>query len=102
MGQTTSRQGEMAEAGWVKPPRRAHQGSAVQGRDQTNQTRRMMSPSPTFGHSSLLARIGLAFERTYQLIGDGAFGALMLSDLGIIAGVVAVALTVVGAMWWFE
>lgn len=29
-------QGKMAEAGRIKPPRRGHQGSAIQGRHQTN------------------------------------------------------------------
>ncbi len=48
----------MAEAGWIKPPRRAHRRSAVQGRDQANQTRRLKSPSPTFGHSSVVKRSG--------------------------------------------
>ena len=46
------RQAEMAEAGWIKPTCRTHRRSAVQGRDQANQTRRLISPSPTFWHSS--------------------------------------------------
>ena len=45
-------QGKMAEAGWFKPTRRGHQGSGIQRRHQANQTRRLRSPSPTFGHSS--------------------------------------------------
>ena len=32
--------------------RPGHSGSEVQGPDQANQTRRLISPSPTFGHSS--------------------------------------------------
>ena len=47
------RQAEMAQAGWIKPTRRTHRRSDVQGRNQTNQTRRLIAPSPTFGHSSL-------------------------------------------------
>jgi outer membrane receptor for monomeric catechols len=42
----------MAEAGRIKPTRRTHRRSTVQGRDQANQTRRLIAPSPTFGHSS--------------------------------------------------
>lgn len=35
----------------------------------------------------LLARIGLAFTRIWQHVSDGNFGALVLSDLGIVAAV---------------
>ena len=47
------RQAEMAEAGRVKPTCRNYRGSAVQGRDQANQIRRLKSPAQTFEHSSL-------------------------------------------------
>ena len=46
------RQAKMAEAGRVKPTRRPHRRSAVQRRYQANQIRRLISPSPTFEHSS--------------------------------------------------
>ena len=42
----------MAEAGRIKSTRRTRRRSAVQGRNQDNQTRRLIAPSPTFGHSS--------------------------------------------------
>ena len=45
-------QAEMAEAGRIKSTRRTRRRSAVQGRNQDNQTRRLIAPSPTFGHSS--------------------------------------------------
>ena len=43
----------MAEAGRIKSTRRTRRRSAVQGRNQDNQTRRLIAPSPTFGHSSI-------------------------------------------------
>ena len=46
-------QAEMAEAGRIKSTRRTRRRSAVQGRNQDNQTRRLIAPSPTFGHSSV-------------------------------------------------
>ena len=49
-------QAEMAEAGRIKSTRRTRRRSAVQGRNQDNQTRRLIAPSPTFGHSSHLRR----------------------------------------------
>lgn len=57
-------QSKMAEAGRIKPPRQGHQGSAIQGRHQTNQTRRLKSPSLTFGHSSArnIANSGLVWD----------------------------------------
>ena len=42
----------VAEAGRIKSTRRTRRRSAVQGRNQDNQTRRLIAPSPTFGHSS--------------------------------------------------
>ena len=40
--------------------------------------------------AELLGRISLAFERTFNLVMKGAFGDLLLSDLGIIAAIVVV------------
>ena len=45
--------------------------------------------------AELLGRIGLAFERTFNLVMKGAFGALLLSDLGIFLGIIAVIIAVV-------
>jgi hypothetical protein len=42
--------------------------------------------------AELLARIGLAFERTYYLVVNGAFGDVVLWDLGIIVVVSIVGL----------
>ena len=48
--------------------------------------------------AELLARIGLAFERTYYLVLEGAFGDVVLSDVGIIvvAGFVGLVALLVG------
>ena len=46
------RPAKMAKARWIKPAHRSHPRTAVQGRDQTNQMRRLITPSPSFGHSS--------------------------------------------------
>jgi len=46
----------------------------------------------------LLGRIGLAFERTFNLISEGKLGDLVLSDLGIIVVTVVVSLVVVGGI----
>ena len=55
----------MAEAGRIKSTRRTRRRSAVQGRNQDNQTRRLIAPSPTFGHtSSTFATIRLRTYRT--------------------------------------
>ncbi len=35
--------------------------------------------------AEMLGRIGVAFERSFNLVMNGAFGDLLLSDLGIIA-----------------
>jgi len=48
----------------------------------------------------LLDRIGQAFSRTYQLVADGSFLKLVLSDLGIIAVTVVVFLFVMGLTNW--
>ena len=45
------RQEKMAEAGWIKPPRRGRQGSAVQGRHQANNLRRPGTPPLNIGHN---------------------------------------------------
>lgn len=45
--------------------------------------------------AELLERTGLAFERTYHLVGTGAFGDVVLLDLGII-----VATGFVGLVAW--
>ena len=66
---------KMAEAGWIKPTCRTHRRSAVQGRDQANQTRRLISPSPTFGHSSprsMLRRSRNCMSRCRTPRGSGA------------------------------
>jgi hypothetical protein len=46
------RQAQMAEARRVKPIRRPHRRSTVQGRNQANQIRHRIVPLPTFDHSS--------------------------------------------------
>jgi hypothetical protein len=52
----------MAKAEWIEPTRRTNPRSAVQGQDQTNQSRRLISSAPTFGHrSALFAAYGMDF-----------------------------------------
>ena len=58
----------MAEAGRIKSTRRTRRRSAVQGRNQDNQTRRLIAPSPTFGHSSLRNRRFFSLAELNQAI----------------------------------
>ena len=50
--------------------------------------------------AELLGRIGLAFERTFDLVMKGAFGDVVLWDVGIIVGVGYPALFVGSLVLW--
>ncbi len=49
--------------------------------------------------AELLGRIGRAFTRTFDLVMEGAFGDLLLSDLGIVVVISVVSLIVVAILW---
>lgn len=56
--------GQVAQAGRHQPSAGDHSGHRVQGRHQATSSRRLIRPSPTFGHSSVFFAVEVCFTHS--------------------------------------